>query len=177
MKKRRIALAIVLLTLLTARPVELLADEDTVMYSRALRSAQSGNLDFAYMDYRILLRDYPGSRYTEYAMFAQGEYYFVMPDYVQAEKIFDAYLKKYPESKGALFALAYLLQVAEEKKDEPLTQKLKNEMLARCRVGLVFRNSKEYRYRSPMNRKLKVVFYIDKIEFYEGKKLIGAVSY
>lgn len=170
--------AIILLSaVLAAGPFPAMAAEDDVIHARAVRAAGSGQMDFVYMDYGIILRDYPGSKYTPQALFAHGEYFFLMHDLTQAAQMFETYLNQYPQAEGELFALAYLMAIAGQRNNAERVEELKNEILSRQRLGLVFSDSKDFHYLSPMSRKLKVAFYIDRIEFYEDKNLIDKVSY
>lgn len=170
--------AIILLSVVLAvYSFPVMAAEEDVIHARAVRSAKAGQVDFVYMEYGIILRDYPGSKYTPQALFAHGEYFFCMHDLSHAAEMFQTYLDQYPQSEGELFALAYLMAIAGQRNDAERVQELKNEILARQRLGLVFSDSKDFHYLSPMSRKLKVAFYIDRIEFYEDKNLIDKVSY
>ena len=54
------------------------------LYSAAIREAESGNKDFAFMHCRELLENYPGSKYASDAAFAIGEYYFITANYESA---------------------------------------------------------------------------------------------
>src|SRR3989338_995397 len=89
------------------------AGGDAELYHQALASVRRGNLDFAYMQMRNILLDYPKSRYRDRAMFGLGEYHFLIPQYKQAEAMFSQYLDNFPDSKGTLFALCLLHQMAE----------------------------------------------------------------
>jgi hypothetical protein len=72
----------------------------------------------------------------------------------------------YPDFKGKLFALAYLYKIAESAGQEELKEKLKTEIVTFKRVSLLFRNSQKYVYRSPLLKRYKVEYYIDRVEFY-----------
>jgi len=67
--------------------------------------------------------------------------------------------------------------MAQHEKDEPLIENLKKEILTFKQVGLVFKEFKEYTYRSPLYRTYKAVFRIDQVEFYVGGKLFATVAY
>ncbi len=152
------------------------AGEADALYARAIQAARSGRMDFAFMYYNQLDRDYPRSRYREQVLFAKGEYFYELSAHVQAREAFGKFLEEYPQSPGKLFVLAYLYKIVEaEGKAEPV-ENFKKEILTFRQVGLVFKETKEYKYPSPFYRNFRAVFYIDKIEFYREGELFVAVS-
>ena len=153
------------------------AESEAQLYRKAAQAAKAGRTDFAFMYYNDLGRDYPASKYREHVLFAQGEYYGRSLNYAESTRVFNAFIGVYPESKGRLFALAYLYTMAKHEKDEPLIENLKKEILTFKQVGLVFKEFKEYTYRSPLYRTYKAVFRIDQVEFYVGGKLFATVAY
>jgi outer membrane protein assembly factor BamD (BamD/ComL family) len=152
------------------------AGEEDVLYSRAIQAARSGRIDFAFMYYNQLDRDYPRSRYREQVLLARGEYFYELPAYIQAKEAFEKLLEEYPQSPGKLFILAYLYKIAEADGKTDLIENLKKEILTFRQVGLVFEETKEYKYPSPFYRNFRAVFYIDKVEFYRGGELFATVS-
>ncbi len=153
------------------------AREDAVLYSRAVESAKNGSMDFAFMNYRSILKNYPHSEFRKYALFAHGEYYFLMKEYPKSEDLFNRFLYNYPDDAGELFALGYLLKIANETHQEDKVEALEKQIITFRQLGLVFRNFKTYKFRSPLYRSLKTVFYIDKIEFYADKEPFEEISY
>ena len=147
------------------------------MYSKAVKFAKAGQDHFAFMHYNELLRNYPMSEYREQALFAIGEYYFRMPDFQEAAEAFQTFLKDYPDSEEKLYALAYLLNIANKDKIELSVQSLEKQIINLQQVSFVFRESKEVSYRSPLNQHYKTVIHIDKIEFYVEGELFAKVSY
>ena len=146
------------------------AGEDGALYSSALKAANEGQQDLAFMRYRSLLRDFPKSRFQKDALFATGEYYFLIADRREVKNIFQKFIQNYPEDKMKLFAQMYLLKMAELEKDEDTRRELTAEIIKSKHVSLVFKEFKEYQYRSPLNRMHRVVYYIDRIEFFtEGE--------
>lgn len=152
------------------------AGEADVLYAKAIQAARSGRIDFAFMYYNQLDRDYPRSRYREQVLLARGEYFYELPAYVQAREAFEKLLQEYPQSPGKLFILAYLYQIAAAEDKTDLTENLKKEILTFRQVGLVFEETKEYKYPSPFYRNFRAVFYIDKVEFYRGGELFATVA-
>ena len=129
------------------------------------------------MYYRRLMRDYPESQYIPEAMFAQGEYFFDMPNYDQATRFFKAYLEQAPETNLRLYALAYLLKMARLRDDAARVEQLKKSIIDQKQLGLVFSNSKEFTVRTPLANNFRAVFDIDRIEFYLEGDLFEKISY
>lgn len=153
------------------------AEEGGRLYSSAIREARSGNKDTAFMYFRSFLVNYPDSRYARDALFATGEYYFLISDYADSARAFTRYLDDYPDSPCVSFALAYLLKIAEKRGEEALVGDLKKKIATLRQMSFLFRESKEYKYRSALFRKHKAVYYIDRAEFYIDGELFAKISY
>lgn len=152
------------------------AGEEDALYAKAIQSARSGRVDFAFMYYNQLDRDFPRSRHREQVLFAQGEYFYELPAYAQAASFFRTLLQEYPQSPAKLFVLLYLYKIADAGQDVKELENFKKEILTFRQIGLVFKETKEYKYQSPFYRSYRAVFYIDKVEFYRGGELFAAVS-
>ncbi|MFC1804732.1 tol-pal system YbgF family protein [Candidatus Omnitrophota bacterium] len=174
-KKAGVSFVLILLLFVFARPG--FGGEAGRIYSEAKSAARRGKQDFAFIRFDSLLRRFPDSRYAQDALFANGEYYFQIGDYRDAVRIFKKLAQKYPDSKSKPFDLAYRLRIAREEDDQELVQDLEKEIVAFERLSLFFRESKEHQYRSPLNRKHKVIYFIDKVEFYVDGELFEKVSY
>ena len=153
------------------------AREEKRKYSMAVKAAKTGRRDFAFMSYRALLKEFPDTKYRDNALFAQGEYYFHLPDFKKAGQFFDLLLKDYPDLEGRLFALAYRLRIAQENKETSKEEETKKEIIAFKRNSFVFEESKDYTYVSPLFTNHKVLFFIDRIEFYVEEKLFAKMDY
>ncbi len=153
------------------------AGEDRGLYSRAMKSAKQGDADFAFMNYRSILREYPQSKFKEQALFAHAEYSFLLKHYDESVALFTTFVQDYPDSKGKLFALAYLLKIAGEKGDQKEVEAIRKQIISLRKISLVFRNFKKYKYRSPFYRYWKAIIYIDKIEFYINGELFEKIFY
>lgn len=153
------------------------SQDDGRIYSMAIREVKADNLDFAFMYFRSLLRDYPDSKYAQDGSFAIGEYYFITANYKNAAEAFSNFINDYPDAKGLPFALIYLLRVSRLRQDEPTFEKLKDEIIGLKRLAFLFRESKGYTYKSPLRRKYRMVYYIDKVEFYLDDKLFEKIPY
>ena len=153
------------------------AGEDARLYAEARKMAQAGQTDFAFMQYQTILRDYPSSRFTEQALFAEGEYNFMVQNYDQAKEAFQSFLIHYPDSKGKMFALIHLWRIAQIQNDAAAAKNFEKEVVTQKQVSLVFRDRKEYQYISPLNHIFKAAIHIDKIEIYAGGELFAKISY
>lgn len=150
---------------------------DARIYFKARQFAQNGNHDFAFMQYRSLLRQYPESKYAKEALFAHGEYFFLIPDYDKAAAAFREFVDRYPEDKGKLFAMAYLLQIARLQGRREAVEQYTRDIATLQQLSLVFREFKEYRYLSPLERRHRAVFQIDTIEFFIQGEPFAKLSY
>jgi outer membrane protein assembly factor BamD (BamD/ComL family) len=153
------------------------AAEDIRIYLKARQFARSQSYDFAFMQYRSLLRQYPGSPYTKEALFAQGEYFFLIPDYDKAAEVFRQFVEQYPEDEGKLFALAYLLKIARIQGAQEAVEQYTRDIATFKQLSLVFRDFKEYRYLSPLERQHRAVFQIDTIAFFIKGEPFAKLSY
>jgi outer membrane protein assembly factor BamD (BamD/ComL family) len=150
--------------------------EDGELYSNARESAKSGNLNFAFMYYRQILDDFPASKYSEQALFGTGEYYFLTLNFRESASSFIKFIGDYPQSKAKPFALMYLLKIA-EKEERLLMDDFKKDIMGLKQSIFLFKDYKEHKYRSPLLRELKAVYYIDKVEFYVQGELFAKISY
>ena len=136
-------------------------------YSQAIKEARAGNLDFAYMRLRSILSNFPDSKYAEDALFAVGEYFYLISNYQDSLRSFEHFINKYPDSKAKPFVLAYLLDMAKKlNMSEKIIKDFEKQIVTCQQLSLLFRDFKEYQYTSTLNKKHKVVYYIDKIEFH-----------
>ncbi len=153
------------------------AQEAGQLYSTAVAEARSGNIHLAFMRFRTILLNYPDSKYAENALFAIGEYYSLIADYPDAIKAFTQYLNEYPDSKANVFVFMYLLKIARIQEKEKAVKDFEKKIITLKQTTFLFRESKEYKYRSPFYRKHRVVYYIDKIECYVDGELFAKISY
>jgi len=153
------------------------AQESQRIYSLALKAAKEGDPGYAFMSFRYLLSNYPDSKHREAALFATGEYYFLIGDYTDARPVFIKFVDEYPNSKVRPFALAYLIKIAEKQDQEALAESMEKEIITSQQLILLFRDFKEFRYLSPLHRRYKAVHFIDKIEFYIDGELFAQISY
>ncbi len=153
------------------------AQDDKELYSKAVNAARTKDSGFAYMYFKEILSEFPDSRYRPEAIFASGEYYFSVNNYSYASEFFTRFVTDYPDSKAEIFALAYLLKIAEIRGQEASVKELKDLIINSKRLILVFKEFKVSRYNSALQNKYKAIYYIDKIEFYINGELFEKISF
>lgn len=153
------------------------ASEARRNYVQAQHEARQHNYDAAFMSFRSVLRDESDLSYRQEALFATGEYYYLRGAFAEARRAFGEFLKHYPSSLNRIFVSAYLLRIAETEGQTGLAARITQHIVTMQQVSLVFRESKEYSYVSGLQRTLKVVYYIDKVEFYADDKLFKSIPY
>jgi outer membrane protein assembly factor BamD (BamD/ComL family) len=153
------------------------AQEESWLYGTAIDEAKRGNHEFSFLQLHSLVTSFPKTQYLEKALFAIGEYHFMDNNFAEAADTFSQLLEKFPDSKSTVFAMAYLLKIAQRRGAEDLAAKLEKTIATFHKLSLVFRNSKEFTYNSIFQHKYKVVYYIDKVEFYKDGEPFAQVSY
>jgi len=141
-------------------------------YDAAVRHIKLKQPDFALMEFRSLLREFPKSPLAQKSLFAIAEYYYDNKMYNDAIKSFTGYVKDYPDSKAGIFAKVYLLKIIEEIKDPTWEEKRLFEDIQKDFFSkplfLLFKEYKEASYKSPLQNKFKIRYYIDNIEVYRN---------
>ncbi|MCP4653741.1 MAG: outer membrane protein assembly factor BamD [Candidatus Omnitrophica bacterium] len=150
---------------------------DAALYKRGEKSLRNGDINVAFSDFRLLLVSFPDSRFYKGALFAVGEYYFFTANYFDAENAFSEFVDKFDEAEEKLFALAYLLEIHRKRKNENIVTELEKEIITYTQVSLLFREFKECEFASPLLRKHKAIYFIDKVEFYVDGELLTTVFY
>lgn len=148
---------------------------DRNLYNRGIQAAREGRTEAAFLHFNRLLNDFPDSEYMPQALFATGEYYFSIGDYYDARRNFDKLVNNYPEAR--LYAIAYLIKMAEEEGRKNEAGKLKEGLIGWQQVSLLFRDFKEHSYTSPLNRNYQALNFIDKIEIYIDGGLFAKISF
>ena len=153
------------------------ANSANFLYEEGIKAAKSENFDRAFMNFRALIREYPKFRFREKALFGLGEYYFHIADYRDASLIFIQLIDNYPDSESKIFSLAYLLEIAKKQQSQDLIEKLEKDILTFKQHSFIFKDFKKYSYSSPLAKKYKAVYFIDKIEFYINGELFTTTRY
>jgi outer membrane protein assembly factor BamD (BamD/ComL family) len=153
------------------------ASEAKKNYALGVQGARHQDYDAAFMYFRAVLREPVEEPCRQEALFATGEYYYLKGIYTEAQRTFLEYLTAYPSSVNRIFALAYLFRIAEKNGRRELASRIGRQIVTMRQVSLLFRESKEYKYVSALQRVLKVVYYIDKVEFYDHEELFARIPY
>ncbi|MCR4338152.1 MAG: outer membrane protein assembly factor BamD, partial [Candidatus Omnitrophica bacterium] len=165
----RILLCLFVFVLFVAIPPTTAGDAG-YLYSQGRTAVKRGEFEFAFMYYRSVVRHHPHSGYARKSLFAEGEYYFSVPDYTDAGNIFQQYVSRYPDGKEKIFALAYLFRIAQDRQNQELMDKLKQEILAIKQVGFIFQDKKKVNYRSAFGNKYQAIYEIDKLTVLKGRE-------
>lgn len=147
------------------------------VYLKAVKFAKEGQDHFAFMHFNNLLRSFPQSNYRQEALFATGEYYFQIAEFTKAAETFEVFLAENPSTQEKLYALGYLLNMASQENDERSMHELEKQIINLQQVSFVFREEKEIKFHSPLNKRYKAVIHINKIEIYVEGELFAQVSY
>lgn len=144
------------------------AEEEYLLAQRCVRLQEK---DCAFMNYASLLRDNPQSKYRQEALFATAEYYFLVHDYSDAITALTRFLEVYPASELKPFALIYLLKISQNYGQDRLAKDIEKQIINLRRVILSFKEAQEYGIKSPLGLNYKLIYYIDRVEFYSNGKL------
>lgn len=149
-------------------------------YNAAVRYIKLKQPDFALMEFRSLLREFPKSPLAQRSWFAIAEYYYDNKMHNDAIKSFTGYLKDYPDSKAGIFAKVYLLKIIEEIKnptweEKRLFEDIQKDFFSKP-LFLLFKEYKETSYKSPLQDKFRLRYYIDNIEVYRNGKLFIKIT-
>ncbi|MGE5308207.1 MAG: outer membrane protein assembly factor BamD [Deltaproteobacteria bacterium] len=150
--------------------------EDKKIFNRGVDYVAEGDINAAFMTFHTLVSSYPGSSYTEQAMFAMGEYYYGVGDYRDATNAFWGLLNQFPDSDSKVFCLAYLLEMARKEK-KPTVQSFEQALSDSQRLIFLFKDSKELKYGSIFSKAYKAVYHIDKLEIFVDDTLFTSVAY
>jgi len=149
-------------------------------YDAAIRYIKNKQPDFALLEFRSVIRDFPKSPLAQRSTFAIAEYYYDNKMYHDAIEDFAGYVKSYPDSKANVFAKAYMLKIIEEIADPAFGEKnmledIKKEFFS-TPLFLLFQEYKETSYKSPSRNKFKIRYYIDNIEVYRNDQLFIKIT-
>ena len=153
------------------------ASEAGLEWQDAIGSAKQGEYDFAFMNFRTILEDYPNSRYCLSAKFALGEYYFLQNNLQAASDEFKSFYAKYPQHEEALIALVYLFKIAQIQKNPNTMKNYRNKAASFRQLTFIFNDKKSFKYLSGFQRKHKLVYYINKVELYVNGQLFTEVPF
>ena len=149
-------------------------EKDT--FNMAVDNALNDSLDFAFIDFHSIVKESYNSKYYKDSLFAVGEYYFDVGDYYDAGRVFSEYIEKYCDSKAVPFALVYLLKIGKGI-NSSVVPYLEKDIIESRQLSLLFSEYKENSYLSPMQKKYRVLYFIDRVEFYINGELFEKILY
>ena len=164
----------IFLSLLTAALKQAQASQDYLLAQDFVRDK---NREFAFMYFLSVLRDDANPGHRQEALFAAAEYYFLAADYVDSFNTLNEFLENYPHSELKILALFYLLKISESWELPELSKIIEKQITGLKRVVLVFKENQERNFISPLGLKYKIIYYIDKLEFYIDGKLQKEIFY
>jgi outer membrane protein assembly factor BamD (BamD/ComL family) len=144
-------------------------------YNRAIGYIKTKRPDFALMEFRGIVRDYPKSLFAQKALFAVAEYCYDNKIYYEALDNFREYLNKYPGSKSGVFAKAYLLKITQDIKDPSQDEKkafenIKNDFFSKP-LFFLFKEYKKTSYKSPSLNRFEIKYNPDNVELYRNNRI------
>ncbi len=147
-------------------------DEGAGPYNDALEYIEAEQYDFAMMEFRSVVRNFPESEHARKAVFALGEYFYNRNILREAIKYFSDCVKKYPGTGEQIFARAYLLRIIKDIENykgekKHLSEKIENEFFSEP-LFLLFSEYKELTYKSAFHNAFTVHYYVDTIEIYKN---------
>ncbi len=167
----------IFLAFIILSPAYLYAQTPRSLYYKGRFLARSNDKNFAFFYFNRLARDFPDSKFAKESLFAVGEYYFVIRNYQDSASKFLEYINYYPESKVNLFSLMYLFKAAQTENNQEAAAEIEKKIFNFQQISLIFRDFKEYRYKTALDRELKAVYFIDKVEFYIDGQFFTKASY
>lgn len=144
----------------------------SVSSSSAAVVGLTAQADFLFMQCRKIARESPKSDKGLEALFAMGEYYFLMGDYTHAKECFEEFLQLGKDKYQKLFTYVFLIKIAESQADNKSSKQLLKDLMVLQKNFFVFKKSKQFTFKSPLNLRHRIVYSIEKTEFYvEGDRL------
>jgi len=180
MKRLCVLLGLFIFSLLFFGMPLLYGDSALGKYKEAVRHAKQKKYDFAFMEFRDVIKRYPESEYAKEALFAIGEYYYIQRAYYDAFDTFNEYTKTYPDSDGAVFAKAYLIEIMEGIEKPPernrgIVAAIKENFFS-APLFITFSEYKEVSYESGFRNIFTARYYLDKIEIYRNGEIFLEIT-
>ncbi|MFA5199291.1 MAG: outer membrane protein assembly factor BamD [Candidatus Omnitrophota bacterium] len=146
-------------------------------YQLAKDAAKSGDKEFALMHFSSVLKNDPDPNHRQEALFAVAEYYYLAGDFPDSLGSLSEFLENYPDSKLRPVALFLLLEISENFNNDSLSKSVEKQIMDLKRIFLVFKEAQEYSFKSPLGLDYKLIYYIDKIEFFINGQLKKQIIY
>ncbi|MBI4436873.1 MAG: hypothetical protein HY590_05655 [Candidatus Omnitrophica bacterium] len=135
--------------------------------TQAQRHVAEGEIDFAFMEYQALVRDFPEDPLAKEATFAIGEYYFKQHNTREAKSTFEKFIQEPTEGIQDLLAYVYLLQCArfsEHITSAKLLEHRLKEMFSTTEVFLAFEENRTKEWISPLGNRFQLREFVDRME-------------
>jgi len=146
-------------------------------YFLARDFVKSGDQEFALMNFLAIAQENPNSKYRQQALFAVAEYYFLASDYNDSFEALREFIRDYPDSEMMPYALIYLWKISQGWGKDNLAKNIENQIKNLKRVVLLFKETREGNFKSPLGLNHKIIYYIDRLEFYLDGKLQAQFYY
>jgi outer membrane protein assembly factor BamD (BamD/ComL family) len=153
------------------------ASEADVQWQDAVRSIKQGDYDFAFMNLKTILDNYPDSSRCMAAEFAIGEYFFLQKNYGMASDKFKDFYTRYPQRQESLIALVYLFKIAQVQNRPDDIKEYREKIASFRQLTFIFNEKRSFKFFSGFQRRYKLVYHINKVELYVNRKLFAEVSF
>ena len=168
---------IVFLLFVSLLPTCLFAFSNVDEYKLAINAVKSASPDIALLHFLTVINETKKTKHYKDSLFAAGEYYFIIGNYNESFRILTRLIKEYPTAKEKPLALLYLMKISRKSGHEELAKQISREILNAQQFILLFRDTKEYSYKSPFAIKYKIIYHIDRAEFYVDGELSEQLYY
>jgi len=146
-------------------------------YQLAKDAVKNGDKEFALMHFSSVLKNDPDQNHRQEALFGMAEYYYLARDFPDSFGSLNEFLENYPDSKLRPVALFLLLEISENFNNDSLSKNIEKQIMDLKRIFLVFKEAQEYSFKSPLGLDYKLIYYIDKIEFFIDGQLKKQILY
>lgn len=136
-------------------------------FVQAERYVAKGEIDFAFMEYRALLRETPSDPAARDAAFAVGEYYFRQRNIQEARDTFEALSESSLEDIAGLLAHVHLLLCARLLEDTASASSLESRLkafLSSRKFFLAFEEGRVQEWASPLGNRYELREFVDRME-------------
>ncbi len=143
------------------------AEEAGDRRSQAERYVSDGEIDFAFMEYQAILREFPDDPLALEALFACGEYYFREHNSRETVRAFELFRKKSSEGIPHILALVYLLKGASFLKDSAAARDLEErlkEALSSSHFFAAFEENQKRDWSSPLGNHYELNEFVDHMD-------------
>lgn len=153
-------------------------------YRSSLQAIDEGQVDFAVIHLKAIVKDAPDSPYAPAATFALGEYYFDNADYFHAIKTLSDFIHNFPDDKGGVFARLIIYKIITgfgkerdfSEEEDVLVREIRKQLFSQP-LFLIFYDKKTPRsYKSLFKNSYLVYDYVDKIKVFRNDKLFLELS-